>query len=226
MTDLVWECKRRKYTVLLYTEDQPCDPREDDNVGHMVCFHRNYTLGDEIHYSFPKGKNYCTDTQNETYGSGKFLDPGHARAVLAEIEKEGGVCLPLYLYDHSGLSMSCSPFSCPWDSGQVGVIYATKEEIDKEWGGSVELAEEYLRGEVDTYDMYLRNDVYCYGLIRRTDDVVVDSCCGFYGFDYAKEAAMDVLDSYEPESALPPNVKRGKAGSKGSSQRKEKHVKP
>ena len=36
--------------------------------------------------------------------------------------------LPLYLYDHSGLSMNTSGFSCPWDSGQVGWIYCNNEK--------------------------------------------------------------------------------------------------
>ena len=43
--------------------------------------------------------------------------------------------LNLYLYDHSGITMSCgtaNPFSCPWDSGQVGWIIAEKEEIMRE----------------------------------------------------------------------------------------------
>jgi hypothetical protein len=40
--------------------------------------------------------------------------------------------LPLWLYDHSGITMSCgaaNPFYCPWDSGQVGWIIAEKKKI-------------------------------------------------------------------------------------------------
>ena len=35
-------------------------------------------------------------------------------------ELENVVILPLYLHDHSGLTMNTSGFHCPWDSGQVG----------------------------------------------------------------------------------------------------------
>jgi hypothetical protein len=42
---------------------------------------------------------------------------------------QGLVILPLYLYDHGGITISCSPFSCPWDSGQVGWIYADYDMI-------------------------------------------------------------------------------------------------
>ena len=47
-------------------------------------------------------------------------------------QMDGMVILPLYLYDHSGITMNTCGFSCPWDSGQVGWIYADKAMIDKE----------------------------------------------------------------------------------------------
>ena len=46
--------------------------------------------------------------------------------------KENLVYLPVYLYDHSGLVLQTTPFSCPWDSGHVGIIYTTLEECRKE----------------------------------------------------------------------------------------------
>ena len=45
--------------------------------------------------------------------------------------------LPLYLYDHGGITMSTNPFSCPWDDGgQVGWIYASKQKFIDETGYS------------------------------------------------------------------------------------------
>lgn len=44
--------------------------------------------------------------------------------------------LPLWLYDHSGITMSCGrrryPYDDPWDSGQVGWIVALKKDIMRE----------------------------------------------------------------------------------------------
>lgn len=51
---------------------------------------------------------------------------------LLELVKKYVVILPVYLYDHSYLSISTTKFSCQWDSGQVGWIYATKEKFIKE----------------------------------------------------------------------------------------------
>lgn len=42
--------------------------------------------------------------------------------------------LPLYLYDHSGLTMSTSDFGDRWDSGCVGFIYMDKDTAMKELG--------------------------------------------------------------------------------------------
>lgn len=46
--------------------------------------------------------------------------------------------LPLYVYEHSGLSMSCGartyPYNDPWDSSAVGWIIAMKDTIMKEVG--------------------------------------------------------------------------------------------
>ena len=39
------------------------------------------------------------------------------------------VVLPVYMYDHSGITINTTGFSCPWDSGMVGIIYVSKEKI-------------------------------------------------------------------------------------------------
>lgn len=54
--------------------------------------------------------------------------------ILDSLDKY--IILPLYLYDHSGITMSTSVFSCPWDSGQVGWIYASKQKFIDETGYS------------------------------------------------------------------------------------------
>ena len=68
--------------------------------------------------------------------------------------------LPVYMYDHSGITLSTGPFSCPWDSGQVGFIYVTKEKCDKEQVDFAK-AEDYLKGEIATLDQYVTGDIWC-----------------------------------------------------------------
>jgi len=96
---------------------------------------------------------------------------------------EGMVMLPLYLYDHSGITMNTHPFSCQWDSGQVGWIYADSEAIIKNYGAvtpeTIKQSENLLAAEVKEYDYFLTGQSYGFKLYEGDD--VIDSCWGFSG---------------------------------------------
>jgi len=158
---------------ILYDNEDPINPRKEwDNAGTMVCFHRNYLLGDKHSFS-------VQEAQDEA----------------RRIEAEGGIVLPLYLYDHSGITMRTSPFSCPWDSGQVGLIWITADKIRKEYGvkritkTTRKKATEMLVSEVEAYDSYLTGE--CYGfIVEDADGEQIDSCWGFLGdIKYCREEA-------------------------------------
>jgi len=196
-----------------------CDvesPREhNDNFGKMVCWHRRYNLGDRHNYSdkddflFSLLEEIVGDTEKAEEVYEKIKD-GIGREVyksygaynkaaddeVLEILKQKFVILPLYLYDHSGITMNTTGFSCPWDSGQVGWIYASLEDVKKEFGddspSSVEKALKLLRTETELYDCYLRGE--CYGFRLYENGEEVDSCYGFIGsFDEVKEAIKEHL---------------------------------
>lgn len=143
------------------------DPRTRDNLGTMVCWHRKYRLGDRH----------------------KFRTPEEFLAWVEEAGRENFVILPLYLCDHGGLSMQTVPFGDPWDSGQVGWIYAGKPEVCSAFGVPelteevAARAEEVLRAEVDDYDRWLRGDVYGFSVFALQNGrlSLEDSCGGFYG---------------------------------------------
>jgi len=138
-----------KYKIKIEQDTDPINPRTDyDNFGEMICFHRRYILGDEHDY---KHEDY--DGWNALYNA------------LRKEEDPAEVVLPLYLYDHSSITISTGPFSCPWDSGQIGFIIARRSKILREFSRkriSPELrdrARQILEGEVKTYDQYLTGDV-------------------------------------------------------------------
>lgn len=126
------------------------NPREYDNLGSMVCYHRRYNLGDKNEYLPGHYKPNSGDFWGWT-DLGKYFHEVHDLAV----------CLPIYMYDHSGISLSTKPFSCPWDSGQVGFIFVSKEKLRKEYGvkrvtaSLVSKAERILIAEVEEYNQYL-----------------------------------------------------------------------
>jgi len=179
----------------LHADPEAENPREWDNLGVMVCAeHRNYTLGDED--GFSKAQDVVREHYSEAFLEDYDLDHHpHVYRLMENIKDV--VMLPLYLYDHSGITMSTAPFSCPWDSGQVGFIFVTKEALRKEYGWKritpkrMEQIYKYLSGEVETYDQYLRGDIYYF--LAKEDDDVVDSCSGFFGSDPTKNGMMDHL---------------------------------
>jgi hypothetical protein len=174
--------------VRIERDDSPTNPREWDNLGTMACWHRRYNLGD--------AKPYEDDPQ--TYVQN--LRENHGEHLI----------LPLYLLDHSGITMSTTPFPCPWDSGQVGLIHMSYERIAAEYGSTtpeaIGKARQRLLGEVSEYDAYLRGEVYGYviedQLIDSDGDVVeadqIDSCWGFIHLD-GHPAIEAIIEHLDPE---------------------------
>lgn len=117
----------------------------------------------------------------------------------------GYIALPLYLYDHSGITMSTGSFGCKWDSGSVGIIIMKRSVVDSEFNGDEDAAYKFLESEVKVYDQYLTGDVWGYVAEERCSEVCsecsrcedwneVDSCWGFYGPDPYKNGISDAID--------------------------------
>lgn len=161
--------------ALLYSDPDAENPRSSENLGTMVCWHRRYVLGDKH----------------------SFQDPWD---FDKNINRTEAVVLPLYLYDHSGLSISTTPFSCPWDSGRAGYIYATKADIRKWFGVKrvtkriLDLAKAELETEVAVYNDYLSGEIYGYSLEDKNGNEK-DSLWGIYGLEKAKELALEAMSA-------------------------------
>jgi len=100
--------------------------------------------------------------------------------IAEKIRSGEYVGLPVYAYVHSGITIRTGAFGDPWDSGQSGFAYLTKEDIERE---GISDPAKYIEGFVETFDQYLRGDVYGYEIL--VDDEEVDSCWGLFGLDYA-----------------------------------------
>lgn len=180
-----------KYLIEVEQDNDPQDPRGDDNLGTMVCFHRNYNLGDKHDYD------------KSTFDNWKEIEE--------HLTKEHDVCviLPLYLYDHSGITMNTTGFNYQWDSMKVGFIYISKEKVRKEYNVKrinkklKERITDYLIGEVSTYDQFLTGDVYGYSIyeikvceLGHEHKIDKDSCWGFYGEDECMKEAKSIVKYY------------------------------
>ncbi len=182
----------KQFRVRYEQDDNPSNPREEfDHVGTMACWHRRYYLGDK--HESEDAESYLRSLA----GNHTEEDVGEVdMEKVHEILEEHYMILPLYLYDHSGITMSCSSFSCPWDSGQVGFIYCSLKKAKEE---GVKDIEKCLRSEVEEYDQYLTGDVWGY-IVERKDDESEDdewehedSCWGFFGEDFVKQEGESML---------------------------------
>lgn len=189
--------KTREYEVPDYKAEkdgkeldiyQEIDTFEDDDnprdygLGKMYCWHSEYSLGDENPYKKPSDLEASDEFKN---------------AVIKE---------SLFLFDHSGITIKIGSFGndmyARFDSGQVGYIIATKEDIlkfyksDKLTDSLKEKAHKEIEDEVSIYTLYMQGRIYRYELVDITTKEELDSCSGFYGEDFKNNGMADMIKEH------------------------------
>lgn len=160
------------HTIEIKQDENPESPRNWDNMCVFHIAHRNYNFGD---------KNYS--------------DRESIIEAQQEAIRNGDIVLPLYMYDHSGITISLTPFSCPWDSCQVGFVQVPRKKIMKEFGKKIftkqlkEKALKFAEGEVQALDTYLTGEIVGY-VVDDNDD----SCWGYYTIEDAMSEAKLAVD--------------------------------
>ena len=173
----------RGCTIQIEQDFDPPNPRKQwSNLGELLCIHSRYSLGDEHDYRTPE------DIQEYT-------------------NKTAAICLPLYLYDHGGMSISTRSFAgraphADWDSGMVGYAIVTRAAILKNYNCRrisrqvLGRAQMVLQAEIREYDLYLRGEIY--GFEVSYPDGTADSCWGYFGESkgYVLECARQAIDEH------------------------------
>lgn len=150
-----WQKPKDTFSIVCEIDEHPDDPfKIDAYITTFVLSHKRYNLGNKTSIDF------STITSWE--------------GVKAAIKREfkDALCItPVYMYDHSGISLSNTPFSCPWDSGQVGYALIRKSHL-KYWGLDVNMTQEELLKRImdDTfkYSLYLNGESYIISLVEHT----------------------------------------------------------
>lgn len=157
-------------------EPYPLNPREEfDHLGRIICWHARHNLGDRHHWRTPD----------------EFRAENPDSAILK---------LRIFLFDHSGLTISTRPFHCPWDSGQVGWIFREKSGLRQEFGCqrlSKRMRQRIFRifeTEVAEYDHFLTGNIWSVTVLDTTG-AVRDSIGNVVGYDHAIELAEEMIDS-------------------------------
>lgn len=195
-------------------------PRDGYAFGALLAEHPHYTLGDQDGPA-QELADFIKDMR-EWHSGLALID-----AVLKHLQRHFGstVVLPLYLYDHSGISMAPGSNllggggiqAGGWDTSVVGFAFDTTKDRE---GGGVPDVEAALRAEVKQYSAHLEGQYF--GLIEeelmsvhttvshngevvRDDEddkwVEVDACWGYLGYEYACHEAKAFVTWHEKKVA-------------------------
>lgn len=201
-------------TVLAKVERDNCprNPLDDSDSAAPVlaCWHRRYLLGTDdgpslVQEQIRNSVNYRHAWEEYTYEtpSGGYYENKHWLDFESPVDlcnaahKCGFLVLPLFLYDHSGITMNTTGYSCRWDSGQVGFI-AWSREARQEWHGESWIHDgkqrkekdlEVMRNIVREYDQYLTGDVFIV-TIYDLDGNELQSEGNVFGYEYAVKNAL------------------------------------
>lgn len=151
----------KDFCLIIEPDPDADNPRDWDPMGHMLCWHNRYTLGDDNPYGTP----------------GEFLED------IASIPDEDIVLIQMDMLDHSGLSIYAAgtkPYDDPWDSGQIGWIYATRDDAARH-GCKWEDVEARLLGEIEMYAKYVAGDCVMGTVCELDEDYDPDNIEAYLG---------------------------------------------
>lgn len=151
-------------------DDCPQDPRFDDYPFIFFAAHKRYSLGHE-----------------------GAVDPRTLN------EKDILLSLPVYIYDHGGITINTTGFSCRYDSRQVGIIYMTKESFEKsgwEEFDNDEAAFDAMRAFIKDVDHIIQNDCWYINSTNEEGESNDDDVSFIGDIDYADfpEADRDLVE--------------------------------
>lgn len=194
--------------VEIHSDEDPQNPRDWDNLSVMAFFHDRYNIGDKDHGI--DHKDFCGWEEMREW---------------IERKMDGAIIVPVRMYDHSGIAFAMPeplvrgqvmpslgpegnysyPFTCPWDSGQVGFMYVTRAKLIEEYGNDGEEARQKalncMKGELEVYNQYVGNDVWGYIFRDKPCETCggegeeTDSCWGFFGDDPLENGMSDNWDT-------------------------------
>ena len=179
------------YTIKIKQDEYAESPREWSTFGTIV--------------SATQGINEVERWINDSIKDAVNCDVDIEKA-LAKHFGEIAVVLPIYRYSHGVDRFSTESFygklpqgHARFDSALTGFIFATKETT-REWFKCKRVTEkikqqaaENLKSEIDDLDTWASGDVWGY-IVEDDEEEHVDSCWGYYNYEYALQAAKFEID--------------------------------
>lgn len=213
---LIYHETRGSIRLDIKSNDNPENPRNEEyNLGKMICFHNRHFFGDKHDHATPD--DFIHRLLTKHFGGNEDRADKYKRecesygADSESILHESNVILPVYLYDHSGQSVSTTPFTghathSVWDSGQIGWIYADKETVIRTFGAwndvTIAKTEAALVEEVKTYDDYLSGETYIYSFYDELAGETINSGTWIGDLESLKKETLGMLPPEDSEEEL------------------------
>lgn len=148
---------------------------EDGGEERLQALYKNYLTGRED-WDDVESYNEWRDAEEL---AGAIAECAEAPEFLAR----KGVILTVYRFEHSNVAYSTSSFNDCWDSGAVGFIWVSDDDIVREYGDASEAsrakARRVLEGEVEEYSAWANGE--CYTIMLSKDDVMIECIGGYIG---------------------------------------------
>ena len=130
-------------------------------------------------------KGYGNDDEHDLNDE-KFLK------YLRAVRIFGGVVIPVYYLEHSGLSFKAGRFNDPWDSGWAGCAWMRPKQIREIYKGDKQAAKAHLESMIRVMDARAQNE--CYGVrAYGSDGEELYACYGFWNTYPTWQKLMEVM---------------------------------
>lgn len=172
--------------IKFYFDEFAESPREWSPLGTLVCSHHKYDLSD---VPFPQAGEH-----------GSLLEDFKEYLKTLSLTLNDIIYTPVCLYDHSGIALSSTPFSCKWDSGLIGYNYVSKSAVRADYKVKritqklQDTVISVLNAELEKYNHYIQGNCYEFR-IYDNEDGFIESCGGFIGdLDDVKQQMREHID--------------------------------
>lgn len=175
------------------SHDEWAETPRDFAEGVMFCWHSRYNLSDDdakdylTSYALRDWRNLVDNMPSDTPRDELWdaVERHCARRVAFEsgLSWRDLVVLPVYMYDHGGIALSTGGFSCPWDSGRVGLIVSKPSLVHRTNANYPHICK-VLGQEVESYSHHVNGNTYIIEVLRN-GEVVADQ--HFLGYEYEAE---------------------------------------
>lgn len=146
-------------------------------------------------YENPR-EDFCNNTtiyaiKNSRYGIGdKQISREELEVLKESLEMDSKEYRILYMYNHSGISLSIVPFPCKWDSCIAGIVVYNESEKDEK------VINEIMAEELQIYNAYLNGEVFEI-IVENSEGDIVESIGGFYGNPFSNSSLQDYIDDFK-----------------------------